>query len=105
MPCRRRRCERFDIFGHLSAETGAPGSSESFATRVLAGAAAASRRSTDPFDEEQHSTTQPAVNPETLLLQADELRLLERALSNLPDRFRELLVLRELEGLSYRELG
>ena len=24
---------------------------------------------------------------------------------NLPDRFRELLVLRELEGLSYRELA
>jgi RNA polymerase sigma-70 factor, ECF subfamily len=61
--------------------------------------------STDPFDEEQHSNTQPAPNPETLLLQADGLRLLERAMSNLPDRFRELLVLRELEGLSYRELG
>jgi len=61
--------------------------------------------STDPFDEEQHSTTQPVLNPETLLLQADSVRLLERALSNLPDRFRELLVLRELEGLSYRELG
>ena len=26
-------------------------------------------------------------------------------MSNLPDRFRELLVLRELEGLSYRELA
>ena len=31
--------------------------------------------------------------------------LIERAMSNLPDRFRELLVLRELEGLSYRELA
>jgi RNA polymerase sigma-70 factor (ECF subfamily) len=62
--------------------------------------------STDPFDEEQHSQTQqPMLDPETLLLQADGLRLLERAMSNLPVRFRELLVLRELEGLSYRELG
>jgi RNA polymerase sigma-70 factor, ECF subfamily len=29
----------------------------------------------------------------------------EQAMRNLPDRFRELLVLRELEGLSYRELA
>jgi len=61
--------------------------------------------STDPFDEKQHSKIQPASDPETLLLQADDVRLLERAMSNLPDRFRELLVLRELEGLSYRQLG
>jgi RNA polymerase sigma-70 factor, ECF subfamily len=61
--------------------------------------------STDPFDEEQHSKSQPALDPETLALRADGARLLERAMSNLPDRFRELLVLRELEGLSYRELA
>jgi RNA polymerase sigma-70 factor, ECF subfamily len=61
--------------------------------------------SSDPFDEEQHSKNQPALDPETLALRADGVRLLEQAMSNLPDRFRELLVLRELEGLSYRELG
>src|SRR5262245_34729880 len=61
--------------------------------------------STDPFDEEQHSKPQPTLDPETLALRADGVRLLERAMSNLPDRFRELLVLRELEGLSYRELA
>ena len=60
---------------------------------------------TDPFDEQQHSGDQPASDPETLLLHADDVTLIERALSNLPDRFRELLVLRELEGLSYRELA
>jgi RNA polymerase sigma factor (sigma-70 family) len=60
---------------------------------------------TDPFDEEQHSSTQPASDPETLLLQADDVTLIERALRNLPDRFRELVVLRELEELSYRELA
>ena len=31
--------------------------------------------------------------------------LIERAMRNLPDRFRELLALRELEGLSYREMA
>jgi RNA polymerase sigma-70 factor (ECF subfamily) len=60
---------------------------------------------TDPFDEEQHSGVRPASDPEMLLLQTSDVTLIERALSNVPDRFRELLVLRELEGLSYRELA
>ena len=32
-------------------------------------------------------------------------RVIERAMRNLPDRFQRLLVLREFEGLSYRELA
>ena len=60
---------------------------------------------TDPFDEEQHSGARPSSDPETLLLQTDDVTSIERAMSNLPDRFRELLVLRELKGLSYRELA
>ena len=63
------------------------------------------RAPTDPFDEEQHSGAQPTPDPETLLLQTDDVTLIERAMGNLPERFRELLVLRELEGLSYRELA
>ncbi len=59
----------------------------------------------DPFDEEQHSGALPAPDPETLLLQTDDVALIDRAMSTLPARFRELLVLRELEGLSYRELA
>src|SRR5262245_11802905 len=59
----------------------------------------------DPFDEEQHSDSQPAHDPERLLLQTDDVTLIERALSTLPKRFRDVLVLRELEGLSYRELA
>ena len=60
---------------------------------------------TDLFDEEQHSGDWPASDPETLLLQTDHVRTVERAMSGLPDRFRELLVRRELEGLSYRDLA
>lgn len=60
---------------------------------------------TDPFDEEAHSGAQLVPDPETLLLQTDDVTLIERAMSHLSDRFRELLVLRELEGLSYRELA
>jgi RNA polymerase sigma-70 factor (ECF subfamily) len=60
---------------------------------------------TDPFDEERHSSTRPASDPETLLLRTDDVTLIDQAMRNLPERFRELLVLRELKGLSYRELA
>jgi RNA polymerase sigma-70 factor (ECF subfamily) len=60
---------------------------------------------TDSFDEERHSATESTLDPETRLIQIDDVALVGRALSTLPDRFRELVVLRELEGLSYRELA
>jgi len=60
----------------------------------------------DPFDEEQHSTAQAVTaDPEVLALQADDAALIARALRNLPDRFHQVLALREIEGLSYRELA
>jgi RNA polymerase sigma-70 factor (ECF subfamily) len=60
---------------------------------------------TDPFDEEQHHSARPAADPETLVLQTDDAMLIARAMRTLPDPFHQLLVLRELEGLSYRELA
>jgi RNA polymerase sigma-70 factor (ECF subfamily) len=63
------------------------------------------RRANDVFDEEQHSGTGLTIDPETLALQAANVELIERALKDLPARSRELLVLRELEGLSYQELA
>jgi RNA polymerase sigma-70 factor, ECF subfamily len=60
---------------------------------------------TDAFDEELHSSAQPAFDPEALALRTDEGRLIEHALSELTDRSRELLVRREFDGLSYRELA
>jgi RNA polymerase sigma-70 factor (ECF subfamily) len=63
------------------------------------------RAATDRFDEEQHSNARPQSDPETLLLQTDDATSITRALSSLPDRLHHLLVLRELEGLSYRELA
>jgi RNA polymerase sigma-70 factor (ECF subfamily) len=60
---------------------------------------------TDVFDEEQHSGTTVTIDPESLTLQAANAELIAHALRELPARFRELLVLRELEGLSYRELA
>jgi len=60
---------------------------------------------TDVFDERLHSAIQPTGDPEALFARAEGTALIERALNELPLRFRELLVLRELEGLSYRELA
>jgi RNA polymerase sigma-70 factor (ECF subfamily) len=65
----------------------------------------AARAVTDVFDEQLHSDVQPTGDPEALFARAEGSALIERALNELPLRFRELLVLRELEGLSYRELA
>lgn len=55
------------------------------------------------FDEEVHQ--RPAANPETLATRADERERLKSALESLSPRFREVLVLRELEGCSYKEIA
>jgi RNA polymerase sigma-70 factor (ECF subfamily) len=60
---------------------------------------------TDLFDEEEHSSARPQPDPESLLLQNDDASVIARALGGLPDHFHQLLLLRELEGLSYRELS
>jgi RNA polymerase sigma-70 factor (ECF subfamily) len=59
----------------------------------------------ESFDEERHSSIRPVSDPETLVLQGDDVMLIEQAMRNVPNRFRELLVLREVNGLSYRELA
>ena len=45
------------------------------------------------------------ANPETVLLQRIDQDLLREALSELPIEFREVLILREMEGLSYKEIA
>jgi RNA polymerase sigma-70 factor (ECF subfamily) len=57
------------------------------------------------FDEAIHGDACEAPNPEALLLQGADSRLLEQAMNHLPIRFREVLILRELEGLSYKEIA
>jgi len=55
------------------------------------------------FDEELHQQT--SATPETLAIIADDHKRLTLALERLPPRFREVLVLRELEGCSYKEIA
>ena len=57
------------------------------------------------FDEELRDVESDAPGPEALLLRTAENQLLRRALEELPVEFREVLILRELEGLSYKEIA
>ena len=60
---------------------------------------------TTMFDEEVHSINSEAANPERMLLQSADNQLLKQVLEELPVEFREVVVLRELEGLSYKEIA
>jgi RNA polymerase sigma-70 factor (ECF subfamily) len=55
------------------------------------------------FDEERHP--QPVATPESIAIADEDRERLSRALETLPPRFREVLVLRELEGCSYKEIA
>src|SRR4029077_13887989 len=57
------------------------------------------------FDEEVHTVEHHSRSPEAVLLQGADAQLLRDALERLPVEFREILVLRELEGMSYREIA
>jgi RNA polymerase sigma-70 factor (ECF subfamily) len=56
-----------------------------------------------PFDEEEHSGE--SDDPETELLEGADREILRQALEALPVEFREVVVLRELEGLSYKKIA
>jgi RNA polymerase sigma-70 factor (ECF subfamily) len=55
------------------------------------------------FDEELHGSASPT--PEALAIAGDHRELLTHALESLPPRYREVIVLRELEGCSYKEIA
>jgi RNA polymerase sigma factor (sigma-70 family) len=62
------------------------------------------RHVTASYDEEVHGPSD-AFNPETLLVQKASVELVREVLEELPALIREVVVLRELEGLSYREIA
>lgn len=57
----------------------------------------------EEFDEAHHAVA--AETPESLAIAGAERDRLARALGELPSRSREVLVLRELEGCSYKEIA
>jgi RNA polymerase sigma-70 factor (ECF subfamily) len=57
------------------------------------------------FDENLFSLDSCAPNPEQAALQNDRDNRVRKALEKLPVNFREILILREFEGMSYREIA
>ena len=65
-----------------------------------------------PFDEVLHGDERLpgwvddiGSDPETLAVRRDDAKLVHRALEQLPVEYREVLVLRELEDMSYRDIA
>jgi len=58
-----------------------------------------------PLDEEQDAQVSDALDPEMLLLKETEKQLLRAALRKLPTEFLEVIVLREFEELSYKQIA
>ena len=57
------------------------------------------------FDEHVHSPPGGSPGPEVLLLRQEDQQLLRQAVEELPVEFREVVVLRDLEGLSYKDIA
>ena len=60
---------------------------------------------TTAFDEEIHATDYKSVSPATILEHAEDAERIKNAMDGLPAEFREILILRHQENLSYNEIG
>jgi RNA polymerase sigma factor (sigma-70 family) len=58
-----------------------------------------------PFDAGGEARPDDALDPEAQLLQQTTVARVHAALDQLPGDFREVIVLREIEGLSYKEIA
>jgi RNA polymerase sigma-70 factor, ECF subfamily len=57
------------------------------------------------FDEEAHDAAEPEMDPQALVLGNADRRELAAAIESLPRKYRESIILREIEDLSYKELA
>jgi RNA polymerase sigma factor (sigma-70 family) len=57
------------------------------------------------FDEEIHTVEEDALNPSALALKSGDREMLKQSLEQLPAEFREVIVLRDLEELSYKQIA
>ncbi len=60
---------------------------------------------TTSLDDNLHEPESEIPNPQVLLLEHEDKQLLRQALESLPVEFREIVILRELEELSYKEIA
>ena len=72
----------------------------------LSALAAERRRAYEPLTEEQEPASAARLpDPESASMERDERRLLQRLIGGLPEEQREVLLLREMEDMSYREIA
>src|SRR5262245_28293661 len=63
------------------------------------------RGTTTAFAEDIHGVESDAIGPEKHLLREEQKQSVRRAVEELPAELREVVVLREMEGLSYKEIA
>jgi RNA polymerase sigma-70 factor, ECF subfamily len=101
-----RALEHFDQF---RGQEGA--SARAWLLAIVRNTAFSARRRRRPeaagleFDEAEHSGAAADEHPEAVLLRTAAKETLGRALARLAPEFREVIVLRELQGLSYKEIS
>lgn len=59
----------------------------------------------EPYDEAAHASADTADSPEEALVRTSEARWIRAEVARLPPDYREAIVLREFEGLTYREIS
>ena len=60
---------------------------------------------TVPFDDRADDRHDAAPDPEQRLLRRDDVARVRAALEHLPPEFREVILLRDIEGLSYKDIA
>lgn len=63
------------------------------------------RQTVDEFDERLHSDIETALTPESEALRQATTTQVRRAIEALPTEYREVIILRELEQMSYKEIA
>lgn len=63
------------------------------------------RELTESIDETEEEIAVDFSSPESLLMKKVEARIVREALADLPIEFREVMVMREMEELSYKEIA
>jgi RNA polymerase sigma-70 factor (ECF subfamily) len=59
----------------------------------------------EPFDEMEHSSSRQPFNQEEKLVDASRMTVMRNCIEKLPLEFREVLVMRELQDMSYRAIS
>lgn len=59
----------------------------------------------EPETEESASTAEPPQTPEEAVIAAADVHRMEEAMAALPQAFRETIVMREINGLAYRDIA